>query len=109
MRTLGNVCGAAAVTPPPKEVWENEPGVLEEDSVCMVTALPPHTVMLLSTWTMACRLHLFHWIGHPAAQTQSTGALVGVLVGVRTAGTLREGAAVTVGAAPRVLSAEIIV
>lgn len=30
-KTLGSVCGAAAATHPLKEVWEKEPGELEED------------------------------------------------------------------------------
>lgn len=109
VKTLESVCGAAAATPPPKEVWENEPGVLEEDSVCMVTVPPPHTVTLPFTWMMACRHPHCPWIGHPAAQIQSTGDPVVVSEGVRTAGTLKEGAAVTVGAAPHVLSAGTIV
>lgn len=109
VKILGSVCGAAAATPPPKEVWENEPGVLEEDSVCTVTVPPPRTVTSPFTWMMACRHHRYPWTGHPAAQTQSTGAPVVVSEGVRTAGTLREGAAVTVGAAPHVPSAGTIV
>lgn len=109
VKILGSVCGAAAATPPPKEVWENEPGVLEEDSVCTATVPPPRTVTSPFTWMMACRHHRCPWIGHPAAQIQSTGAPVVVSEGVRTAGTLREGAAVTVGAAPHVPSAGTIV
>lgn len=108
VKTSGSVCGAAAATPPPKEVWENEPGVLEEDSVCTVTAPPHHTVTSPFTWMMACRHLHCPWIGHPAAQIRSTGAPAVVSEGVRTAGTLREGAAVTVAAARRVLSAGTI-
>uniref|UniRef100_A0A7N6B198 SEC7 domain-containing protein n=1 Tax=Anabas testudineus TaxID=64144 RepID=A0A7N6B198_ANATE len=108
LKTLVSVCGAAAVTPLPKEVWEKEPGELEEDSVCTATVRPPHTVMSPFTWMMACRRPRCPLIGHQAAQIQSTGAPVVVLEGVRTAGILREGAAVTVGAAPHAQSAETI-
>lgn len=109
VKSLESVFGAAAAILPPKEVWENEPEVLEEDSVCTATAPPPHTVTSPFTWTMACPRHRCPLIGHPAAQIQSTGVRVVVLEGARTAGIQREGAAVTVGAAPRVLSVETTV
>lgn len=109
VKTLGSVCGAAAATHLPKGVWEKEAGVLEEHSVCMVTVQLLRTVMSPFTWMMVCHPPLCPLTGHLAAQIQSTGVLVAVWEGERTAGTLREAAAVTVGEAPRVQSVETIV
>lgn len=109
VKTLGSVCGAAAATLPPREAWENEPGVPGEDSACTVTVPPPRTVTSPFTWTTAFRRHRCPWIGRPAAQTQSTGAPAVASEGARTAGTLREGAAATVDVAPHVLNAGTIV
>lgn len=43
-KTLESACGAAAATPPPREVWERGAGELEEGSACMGTAQQPRTV-----------------------------------------------------------------